>query len=168
MTSPGRPELVALVRDEDATGFLADAEQRLIEASQQFAAYIDERILWVRSAERIDVKDAAAAVRAGQWLLGPAAWRELVVALWAHLAEEPAAVVLLALVVFIPWFALQRRLRDLLLELGKVASARGAQRFRPTARARPWHDSGSHKVGSFVARAGAALHRLRDRPPGPR
>jgi potassium efflux system protein len=110
-------------------------EQKLIDQSQQFAGYIDERILWVRSAERIELKDAAAASSAGQWLLGPAAWREVGRSLVAHLVEEPAAVVFLAVGVFLPWLAIQRRLRNRVAELGKIAAPRTAQQFRPTAEA---------------------------------
>jgi potassium efflux system protein len=110
-------------------------EQKLIDESQRFAGFIDERILWVNSADPLDLKDVPRAGQAAQWLLGPAAWREIAAALLAHLRHEPAPVILLALGVFVPWLAVQRRLRKRLIDLGKIAAPRTAQQFRPTAEA---------------------------------
>ncbi len=110
-------------------------EQKLIDESREFAGYIDERILWVRSAEQLDLKDVAAAGLAAQWLLGPTAWREVGEALLPHNVKHAAPVVLLALGIFLPWVAIQRRLRLRLIELGKIAAPRTAQQFRPTAEA---------------------------------
>src|SRR5205807_10488226 len=91
-------------------------EQKLIDESQQFGGYLDERILWVRSTDPFRATDPASAAHAAQWLFGPAAWPELGGVLLRQAYKEPGPAILLTLLVFLPWLAVQRRLRKRLID----------------------------------------------------
>jgi potassium efflux system protein len=133
-----KKELLALLA-QDLDGYfkkLTDLdfeEQKLIAKIESYSEFINERILWVKSTERMRLADGPAAWEAAQWLFGPLAWRELGTALLAGLRDDPLPVVALGLVVFTPWFFAQRRLRRRVSKLGTIAAARTTQSYVPTA-----------------------------------
>jgi potassium efflux system protein len=100
---------------------LDSIEQEIINETETLSAFIDEHVLWVRSARPLGMSDLGNSWRAAAWLLGPRQWAEAARAV----ASDPtgSAVFIggaaLALAVLM---LLRRRLRARLVGLGERAS----------------------------------------------
>jgi potassium efflux system protein len=89
-------------------------EQQIVELTERIADFIDERILWIRSAAPLRVTDGGDALKAMAWLASPAEWNRLGRATWADARTDaalivPIAVLLAGLVVLRRW--LKKRIR---------------------------------------------------------
>jgi len=106
------------------------AERQLLEQTQSFASFIDERVLWIRSTDPGSTFDPESILSELRWLGSPTKWQEAVQAFLADLREHPlvngSAVLILGLLFF-----LQHRFRRKLLEIGKTADRKTS--FLPTA-----------------------------------
>jgi potassium-dependent mechanosensitive channel len=80
----------------------------LISVTDEFAAYIQERVLWIRSGNPIGFSHAVAAASVVAWLLEPGNWSGTGAALWADVLSE-SAVYALALAFAALGFILRRR-----------------------------------------------------------
>jgi len=124
---------------------LAEAEQRLAATAEAVGKYIDERVLWVRSASPLRAGDARSAWEALCWFGRPAAWRGLrsaaardVAANWSLYGLAALGVSLLLL--------FRRRMRRRLLAMSDLLKSASTDRFHYTLtallfavfRAAPW------------------------------
>ena len=130
-----RKNLDELIRDYD-TYFaklldLTVQVQSLIAQVEEVAAYIGERVLWIRSAPPLGLRDVPVAFEAGQWLIGPKAWGDAAKAFWADACANPA-IIAAGAILFAMLIALRRRCVRRLEQAGKVVSQRTAAVFAPT------------------------------------
>ncbi len=76
-----RDYLDALITDHntyfDKLVDLANAEQQLVDETERCARYIDERVLWIASADAAQLDDVRWAGDALWWLAGPEAWLDV-------------------------------------------------------------------------------------------
>ncbi|MEQ8790710.1 MAG: mechanosensitive ion channel [Pirellulaceae bacterium] len=110
---------------------LDTTERQLIDLTEQYQGYIDERVLWIRSSKplyndlRLDPSDLEA--------LAPAAWLDVGGRIWEDARNQPfiylGALVLLAILL-----ALGMRWRRQIRALGEVAQRGTCYRFLPTGR----------------------------------
>jgi potassium-dependent mechanosensitive channel len=95
-----------------------DSKQRqLISEAEDYRNFIDERVLWIRSSHPLAISDRGKAWEAALWLLSPSNWRAAVSSLVTDARLNPAPM-LLAILIFVPWFWMQRRLRNAIRMLG--------------------------------------------------
>ncbi|MEZ5963234.1 MAG: mechanosensitive ion channel [Planctomycetota bacterium] len=105
----------------------------LINHTDELALAINERVLWVRSAEPAWSLDLGAVRDAARWLADPSQWRALMAAVAADLAANVGlALLVLVLIVLV---VRQRGLRQRLEEIATVARRRSCVAFKPTAQA---------------------------------
>ncbi|MGB2820339.1 MAG: hypothetical protein WBF17_05120 [Phycisphaerae bacterium] len=80
-----RKNLDELIRDYDTYfGNLIELDvqaRALVAKTEDIADYIGERVLWIRSAPPLGLRDVPVALAAGGWLVGPKAWADVVAAL---------------------------------------------------------------------------------------
>ena len=130
--------LVALMVDAnvyfDKLIDLDTAEQRLIEETEAYAKYADERVLWIRSASAFGVEDFRHLGQGAIWLAQPGQWLELGRGLVRDARRSPAplavAVLLLGLVVY-SYCRAKRKISD----IGEVAARATCYRLFPTVEA---------------------------------
>jgi potassium-dependent mechanosensitive channel len=110
---------------------LLNAERQLIEQTEACTKYIDERVLWIASADGLSRSDIAGAGDALWHLFGPRPLWEIGHALLLDAAKNPLAP-LGALAVFVPWFVLRRRMRREIQRIGELAEGAQCYRMTPT------------------------------------
>lgn len=116
---------------------LDDAEHKLIRVVQQYTDYIDERVLWIRSADPMQLSDFRTAGGIVWRLLNPEGlegWAEIGGALKADFGRHPE-LHLLVILVFVAWLFAQRRLRDWVARTGKLAASSTHYEILPTLKA---------------------------------
>lgn len=99
---------------------LDTAEQQLIAQTEQYANYIDERVLWIRSAPVFGTPALRHLASGAMWLIEPEAWFGLVQGFWSDLVTNPHLAAL-AILVFSPLVWTQRRLRKKVAQIGESA-----------------------------------------------
>jgi potassium-dependent mechanosensitive channel len=107
------------------------AQLQLTKATEAFATYIDERILWIASASPVSTSDFSHAGHVLWRLFGPDALHEIGCTL-AHDAVENPAIYLLAIAVFGPPLYYRRRLRNKIQNIGSLAAAANCCSMMPT------------------------------------
>jgi potassium efflux system protein len=128
-----RSQLDAVLRNLrrylETLGDLDNIEQQLADETGEYAAYIDERVLWIRSAMPLDWSDLRdpSALRLAQ----PGDWAEVARLLTVDFRQSPG-IWILAAAVLLPWLFLQRRLRRELIEHGELASKSTFHGLLPT------------------------------------
>ena len=113
---------------------LGVSHDQLLQVTQQFANFIDERVLWISSAKPLWQFDMAAAQAALAWLFNPVAWGRIL----EHFDPENlphAAGLMAALLAIAPLAYLQRRLRGQIGQLGEQAAKSTAHQARFTFQA---------------------------------
>ncbi|MBN1443217.1 MAG: mechanosensitive ion channel, partial [Planctomycetes bacterium] len=105
-----------------------DFEQKLlIDKAAEFAAFLDEQLLWIPSGSAPGLSTIGDLARAMAWLLNPINWKEAVESLLEDVQRRPVPTGLV-LIVIIALLALQRRLRagldDIAGRVGKILSDR--------------------------------------------
>jgi potassium-dependent mechanosensitive channel len=150
-------------------------KQQVMDRSRQFAEFIDERILWIRSAGPIP-QGLDRSFEAGAWLLAPSHWIEAGDTLRRDVGASPLPWITVAggltLLLMLP-----RRLRDRLVQLGRLRESTFLQAARiflaatgisillaapvPLALwAVSWRLRMSEAATEFTAAAGAGLYAL--------
>jgi potassium efflux system protein len=99
-------------------------ENRLISQAEKFRSYIDEQVLWTRSASPLAPGDLGQAGRAMAWFASPANWRALFAALAESIRRSPLWAALAALAIA-ALLMLRRRLTSRVRLLGKRANQYG-------------------------------------------
>ena len=120
-----RDYLDSLIADFDAyfnrLVALDAAERKLIHETEQLAAYIDERVLWIRSAAVLSTEDVERSWHAMGWLVQEDHWRAVLSELWRLWSDAPFAggclILLLGGII-----AASRRLRHSVTQAGKRAN----------------------------------------------
>ncbi len=131
-----REYLDALIRSQqayfDGLTELDTTELQLVNLTQEFINYIRERVLWIRTSKPLT---ADLSIRDSDlWLIQPENWLAVADRLWSEVREAPnlfAAAVLM----FAGMFAVRRRMRHKIQDLGQLAARRNCTHFRLTLRA---------------------------------
>jgi potassium-dependent mechanosensitive channel len=127
--------LVTLTGDHEdymaKLGVLIAAETTLIDETGRCAQFIDERVLWIASADPLSVADVASANGALWWLASPAAWLDLGRTLANDAGRNPilSALAFLVFLVLLYW---RLRLPYRIQEIGEKAVRASCYRFPPT------------------------------------
>ena len=113
---------------------LASLEQRYLNESDRYLDFINENILWTRSAEPLTWSVVRNDNDTREWLFAPEHWQTLVTAVSADPVENPMAFwpTLIAIAAFL--YA-RMRIKPRLRWLGEKAGKRGFLRFSPTGQA---------------------------------
>ncbi len=106
-------------------------QDELINTAEEYAHYIDGRVLWIRSTFALSHRDIVPGVDALRWLGSPEGWRGMGTQLVGDSLRH-AHIVLLFMAVFFPLVYLGRRFRREIARLGQSAARRGFSRFAPT------------------------------------
>ncbi|MGF1580912.1 MAG: mechanosensitive ion channel domain-containing protein [Gemmataceae bacterium] len=113
---------------------IKETEEELLKQTKTYRAYVDERILWVRSTIVLGIGCTPAALSALGWLLNPFQWGTLLGRLlWDVLVSPLLYLPFVAALVSYYWY--DRRLEYRLVTIGKQASHGSCQTFLPTAEA---------------------------------
>ena len=113
---------------------LDNDERKLLNATQQFAAYIDERVLWIRTGAVFGGSQAAQAFAGLGWLFDVANWRKVGDALLVNFHREPLPYVI-ALAALMLWAGLRWTVRRRLRLLGTAADDDACRAMLPTLQA---------------------------------
>jgi potassium efflux system protein len=123
-----KTSLDSLMPDEEKyfneLGKLDADENRLIRRAEEFRSFIDEQVLWTRSANPLSPDDLGRAGEALAWFASPANWRALAAAVADNIRGAPvwAALAVLALAALM---LLRQRLIVRVRMLGKLANHYG-------------------------------------------
>jgi potassium efflux system protein len=132
-----REFLDALISDYDRyLSQLVDldtCEQELVDAVEEYSSYIDERVLWIKSATRVGWADVPKVGEAMRWLGDGQHWRDVGDTLWADAQENAALTALLGLL-FGVLLAVQYRVRKQIRDLSQIAARNWNDQFAPTVR----------------------------------
>jgi len=110
------------------------AERQLIKQTEDYAKYIDERVLWIRSAAVLGLSDCRHLAEAALWLIRPEAWFELLRSLLADVQSNPLLAAM-AVLIFGPLIWIQPRLRRKTTEIGERAQRANCCSLIPTLEA---------------------------------
>jgi len=116
---------------------LDEAEHKLIHAVEEYAGYIDERVLWIRSADPIQLGNFRMAGGAVKRLLvpdGSSGWAEIGESLKTDFGRRPE-LHLAVILAFAIWLLGQRRLRNWLARTGELAASSTLYEILPTLKA---------------------------------
>lgn len=109
-------------------------ENDLISVSEKYAAFIDERVLWVQSDPALGLADFGRAWQGAAWFVRPENWREVAATLWTDARRQPL-LWLLAAAGLLPWIWAQRGLRRQLIDISSHSAESYAASIRPTTKA---------------------------------
>ena len=112
---------------------LNNIKYELARLVEEYASYIAERVLWIRSAQVLAPDDVPHAWGSLQWLTQTGGWTRAGEAV-SRLSIPGLSGVGLALLAFVPLWLWRRRLRQQIHALGERASKRTADRFADTVR----------------------------------
>jgi potassium efflux system protein len=110
---------------------LHSSESQLIAMTERYAAFIAERVLWIRSCAPLSQADAAPGMKAAKWSLDPANWTEAGLTILQTAKQKPGQTILFVLGMVL-LLAVQRPARRRLRGLGEEAGKRNCVRLRPT------------------------------------
>ena len=105
---------------------LHESERQLIDVTQKFKNFIDERILWVQSTRPLTMSDAKRGWDAVSWLLNPSSWWSTITSLGNDFIQHPFAI-LFSILAILTLLRFQVRFRAQLHELGQRAATIKAQ-----------------------------------------
>lgn len=138
LLEPQKEYLTSLISDyERLTQLflqLNETEKQLIEVTQQLQAFIDERVLWIRSTHAPDWRVAGPTWDAFRWLCSAQNWQSVGAALRRDWQENFWLLIPCA-IVFLGFWYLQKPLRRTLGKVAQAASRRSCSEFLPTMRA---------------------------------
>ncbi len=110
---------------------LDKTEQELVRETELYAAFINERILWIRSSPAIGVGDLSGAATATLWMASPTNWSAVVEVAWQDVCAHPGLYVL-AIVVVAAMILARGRVRRRIHEIGRKVASHKARGIRPT------------------------------------
>lgn len=111
-----------------------DAEEKLIAKAQEYNAFVNERVLWIRSCGVLGWNDLRPAAGALAWSLSPNNWNASYNALVRN-ARRNLPEFVLSVAAVLAMFAVQRQARRNVRTAGEEAGKRSSLAFRPTIRA---------------------------------
>lgn len=113
---------------------LDNDERKLLDATQKYAAYIDERVLWIRTGSVFGASQTSHAVKNSLWLVDDANWKKVVDALQVDFDRQPLPY-LLALTGLLVWMIMRWTLHRRLQVLGEAAADPTCRVLFPTLQA---------------------------------
>ena len=113
---------------------LDNNERQLLDATRQYADYIDERVLWIRTGTVFGGTHGARAVAHIAWLADPANWLKVIDALRSDFQREPLPYAM-AFFALLTWVGLRWTMRSRLRTLGMTAASVSCHELRPTLQA---------------------------------
>jgi potassium efflux system protein len=108
-------------------------QRKLIALLSEYAQYIDERVLWIRSSKPLAAGDVFRG-RAIEWTVRPSNWMQVASALWSDARGNPFAFCAFLQLAVGFWYV-RRRFRREIGNLGHDAHRSNFTRFLPTLRA---------------------------------
>lgn len=117
-----------------ALGELDFAHRQLVDNAEQYAAFLDERLLWIPSAQAMGLETVTQFAAAIGWLGSPEHWGKVGSTLILELGRAPIAAILLV-AVFVGWLAIHRRLRAILEAIAERVSKPYSDQFIYTLQA---------------------------------
>jgi len=111
-----------------------DMERQLIDVTQQYAGFIDERVLWIRSTLMLNHHDIGLALDASRWLTSKNNWVSVGQELLPK-SRFQSIVLSLCVLTFGVLGYLQNAIRRTLTQIGESVARRGFSKFAPTVRA---------------------------------
>lgn len=113
---------------------LLSEQRQFAKLCDEYTSYIDQRVLWIRSAKAVRPADFSTIMSASRQLASPAIWRSVGQSLLASMQNRLYMLLIIGsgLVIL---FAFQRRLRRNICETAKQTSRRTCRVFTPTATA---------------------------------
>ena len=115
-------------------GDLDQAERNLIKLVAEYQAYIDERVLWIRSTEPFGLQDFANAGLALVWFFEPDHWVTLVTAIGDDVSHSPLIFALCLLFVSLVFFS-QKLARMRIEKVSKIVAGHSGAPARMTVQA---------------------------------
>ena len=112
-------------------------QRQLIQETEDFSNYIDERVLWIQSAGTLDLQEvrlAGGVAKRGLCREGWSGWME-VTSTWVNDAQESEVVYFVVAVLILIWVVARRRIRRYLARLGESAATNAQVRILPTVQA---------------------------------
>ena len=113
---------------------LDTSDRALVDTVEACDAFIDERILWIRSVQPFRLETVSGIVPTVSWMVNPETWAHAVKALWVDVREGLAAYIL-AVLLYIVVLAGRRKMIGRLREVDKEAGNPRGTDFGPTAEA---------------------------------
>ena len=113
---------------------LDNDERKLLNATRQYADYIDERVLWIRTGAMFGGTHGARAVTSGAWLVDQANWWKVADALRGDFQRQPLPYSI-AFCALLFWAGLRWTLRSRLRTLGTTAADASCHEWHPTLQA---------------------------------
>lgn len=134
-----RNELIERLNADYGTAFeklvlLDNDERKLLDLTEKYAAYIDERVLWIRTGSIFGGPQVSRAVVNSSWLVDGANWAKVVDALQVNFQREPLPYAF-ALAGFLLWIATRWTLHSRLRSVGIGAADPGCRDMLPTLQA---------------------------------
>jgi len=113
---------------------LHQAEKQLVELVADYIDFIDERVLWIKSASPLQPDDVMRTWEGIVWLTAPGNWSKVGQALWRDLESNPIPLPT-GVVIFIALLSLGRMARRRLLHIAPQVSKVTTDRYSLTVRA---------------------------------
>jgi potassium efflux system protein len=134
-----RTELIERLNADYGTAFeklvlLDNDERKLLDLTEKYAAYIDERVLWIRTGSIFGGPQVSRAVANSSWLVDQANWAKVVDALQVNFQREPLPYAF-ALAGFLLWIATRWTLHSRLRMAGMGAADPNCRNMFPTLQA---------------------------------
>lgn len=112
-------------------------EQQLSETLEEYSTYINERVLWLRSAPPFGFDDLNVSLDAAAWLFSPSQWSIAAKAMLEDTSRNLADVFVLPLLL-LAYVSLRPRLKRRLAGLNPSASRQNRRSIQPTLEAIAW------------------------------
>ena len=109
-------------------------EQQVAAKAEEQALFLDEHLLWIRSAKSVNLKDVRNLFGAVQWLLNPLNWWQVVQNLQQSIMRNPILWIL-AMLISLVFIGLQRRAHQNLARIARAVYSVKTDSFVMTLRA---------------------------------
>lgn len=131
-----RRDLLELLNSDYGTEFekmvlLDNDERKLLNATEQYADYIDERVLWIRTGTAFGSSQVGRAAVGIGWITDKANWQKVVDALRVNIGREPLPYAF-ALAALLMWVGLRWTVRSRIQLLGVEAADQTCREMLPT------------------------------------
>ncbi|HVJ81623.1 MAG TPA: hypothetical protein VNC50_11175, partial [Planctomycetia bacterium] len=163
-----RDLLQALINDyDDYLGKLVDlntVETEMVAETDKFDKFVNERVLWLKSASAFDGRELATSAQAVKDLASPAGWRDVAMLLYNDARANPRTT-FLTLFILTTWALLHHWLRRRLRQLGEAVEADYLNTFALSVRALVLTCAVAAFGPSILAYLGWRLDRMYEAPP---
>lgn len=106
-------------------------ERRMLELSTKYAAYVDERVLWIRTGQLFGGEHLAKSTEALAWISDPKSWAAVGEAVWRDAVRRPVSWILLT-VVLATWLITQPVCKGMIQRRGVIAEQIECRDLMPT------------------------------------